>query len=174
MASADLIGKRFGKLTVVEKLGTNRHRAMMWRCVCDCRGQTKAQTGDLSRGKVRSCGCSHYKDRQTLGGKPTRLYRIWKNMKKRCYNANNPDFKYYGFRGIKVYSEWHEFAPFNAWAMANGYTDDLTLDRIDNDGDYEPGNCRWATRKEQAQHRRPGGTVVKHGAIVAQRHQRNE
>lgn len=115
---------------------------------------------------MRSCGCSHYKDRQTLNGKPTRIYRIWKNMKKRCYNANNPDFKYYGFRGIKVCSEWHEFAPFNALAMANGYTDQLTLDRIDNDGNYEPSNCRWATRKEQAQHRRPNGSVIRNGKVI--------
>lgn len=166
MQAADLIGQRFGTITVVEKLGQNRHRCMVWLCKCDCGETTTAQTSDLRRGKVRSCGCSHYKDRQTLNGKPTRIYRIWKNMKKRCYNANNPDFKYYGFRGIKVCSEWHEFAPFNAWAMANGYTDQLTLDRIDNNGNYEPSNCRWATWKEQAQHRRPNGSVIRNGKVI--------
>ena len=166
MAAADLIGQRFGKLTVVERFGPNKSRAILWTCKCDCGGSTRAITSDLRRGKVRSCGCSHYKDRQTLNGHPTRIYRIWKNMKKRCYNTNNQDFKYYGLRGIRVCKEWHEFSPFNAWAMANGYTDQLTLDRIDNNGNYEPSNCRWATRKEQAQHRRPNGSVIRNGKVI--------
>lgn len=157
----DLIGQRFGKLTVTKRIGPNKYRGILWRCQCDCGGTTRAVTGDLRRGKVKSCGCSHYKDRQTLNGKPTRLYRIWKNMKKRCYNTRNHDFLYYGVRGITVCEEWHEFAPFQQWALANGYTDELTLDRVNNDGNYEPGNCRWATRKEQAQHRRPNGSVIR-------------
>ena len=163
MPAIDLTGQRFGKVVAVEAVGRNKFRAMMWLCKCDCGGTTTAMTSDLRKGKVRSCGCSHYKDRQTLGGKPTRLYRIWKNMKKRCYNANNHDFLYYGARGISVCAEWLKFSPFQTWAIANGYTDELTLDRIDNDGNYEPTNCRWATRKEQAQHRRPSGTVIKNG-----------
>ena len=163
--TADLIGERFGKLTIVENLGViNRKR--MWLCVCDCGGHTKATTSDLKAGKVRTCGCSHYKDRQTLGGKPTRLYRIWKNMKKRCYNTNNHDFLYYGARGVSVCEAWREFAPFQAWALENGYADGLTLDRVDNNGNYEPENCKWATRKEQAQHRRPNGTVIRNGKFV--------
>lgn len=161
----DLIGERFGKLVVTEKLGAIGGK-MMWRLSCDCGGKTKANTTDLRRGKVRSCGCSHYKDRQTLGGKPTRLYRIWKNMKKRCYSVNTTDYMYYGARGITVCKAWQEFAPFQTWAMANGYTDELTLDRIDNNGNYEPGNCLWATRKQQAQHRRPNGSVFRDGVYV--------
>lgn len=163
---ADLVGQRFGKLTVTERIGPNRFRGIYWLCKCDCGGFTKALTGDLRAGRIRSCGCVHYKDRQTLGRKPTRIYRIWKNMKKRCYNKNDPDYRYYGYRGIEVCPEWHEFAPFNAWAMANGYADNLTLDRIDNDGNYEPQNCKWATRKEQAQHRRPNGSVIRNGIFV--------
>jgi hypothetical protein len=162
----DLIGQRFGKVVVAEKLGTSKHRTILWNCVCDCGNTIIAQTSDLRKGKIRSCGCSHFKDRQTLGGKPTRLYRIWKNMKKRCYNANNHDFLYYGARGITVCNEWHEFAPFQSWALANGYADDLTIDRIDNEGNYEPSNCRWATRKQQAQNRRPNGTVICKGIAV--------
>lgn len=163
---ADLIGERFGKVTIVERLGANGQRNIVWRGICDCGGQIRATTSDLKRGKVRSCGCSHCKDRQTLGGKPTRLYRIWKNMKKRCFNTQNHDFMYYGARGISICNDWLEFAPFQKWALNNGYSDDLTLDRIDNAGDYEPKNCRWATRKEQAQHRRPNGTVFRNGEYV--------
>lgn len=166
MASVDLIGQRFGKITVVERLCLNKWRQMTWLCICECGNYTKAQTSDLRKGHVLSCGCNRYKDRQTLGGNPTRLYRIWKNMKKRCYNSNNPDFKYYGARGIKVCPEWHEFGPFQSWALSNGYTDELTIDRIDNNGNYEPSNCKWATMKEQAQHRRPCGTVVLNGKEV--------
>ena len=87
-------------------------------------------------------------------------------MKKRCLNSGNHDYLYYGARGVTVCKEWLDFAPFQSWALANGYTDELTLDRIDNNGDYEPGNCKWATRKEQAQHRRPNGTVIRNGEFV--------
>ena len=164
----DLIGQRFGKLTVVDKLGKNYRRAMMWLCRCDCGAMTKATTTTLRNGHVRSCGCLRIKDRQTVGGKPIRLYRIWKNMKKRCYNANTTDYLYYGARGITVCDEWHDFSPFRAWALENGYTDELTLDRINNDGNYEPANCRWATWKEQAKHRRPNGSVIRNGKPIGQ------
>lgn len=166
MNAADLTGQKFGKVTAIKKVGTNKWRASLWLCNCECGGHTVASVQDLRHGKVRSCGCTHFKDRQTIGGKPTRLYRIWKNMKKRCYNANNHDFLYYGARGIKVCNEWQEFRSFQEWAVANGYGDSLTLDRIDNDGNYCPENCKWATRKEQAQHRRPNGTVIRHGCVV--------
>jgi hypothetical protein len=161
--AADLIGQRFGKVVVTEKVGVSKYRTVLWRCRCDCGGSIVAQTSDLRRGKVQSCGCNHFKDRQTIGGKPTRLYRIWKNMKKRCLNQNNPDYLYYGARGITVCNEWLEFAPFQEWALSHGYSEDLTIDRVDNNGNYEPSNCKWATRKEQAQHRRPNGTVIKNG-----------
>lgn len=79
----------------------------------------------------------------------TRLYRIWQSMKNRCYRPQQDSYKYYGAKGIKVCSEWHKFLSFYEWALANGYTENLTIDRKDSEGDYEPANCRWVTMRAQ-------------------------
>ena len=163
----DLIGRRFGRLTVVEKIGPNKYHKMVWRCKCDCGGFRNVRTGDLLAGTAQSCRFNCYRHTRDMDGNPTRLYRIWKNMKTRCYSKNTPAYKYYGYRGIEVCKEWHEFEPFYAWAISNGYTDELSIDRINNNGNYEPSNCRWSTSKEQAQNRRPNGTVFKNGVFIA-------
>lgn len=82
----------------------------------------------------------------------TRLYHIWNSMKQRCVNPNAISYKYYGEKGIEVCKEWQSFETFRSWALANGYADNLSLDRIDGNGNYEPSNCRWATNKEQQNH----------------------
>lgn len=164
----DLTGRRFGRLTVIGIEDTNT-RKTYWACQCDCGKMKRVRSDSLLRGSIRSCGClkeerdkinlnssaSKKKFEETgykVGG--TRLYGIWQNMKGRCNNPNDARYDRYGGRGIKVCGEWEtDFIAFHDWAIASGYSDDLTLDRKDNDGDYCPDNCRWATQKEQSNNR---------------------
>ena len=161
----DLTGQRFGRLTVIRRAGSNNNGRALWFCKCDC-GNVDVKIGKLLlNGHCKSCGCGEYENRvnnctsHKLSG--TRLYRIWMGMKQRCYYSNHKDFHNYGARGIIVCTEWREdFATFYDWAMSHGYRDDLTIDRIDVNGNYEPNNCRWATWHEQSLNRRPRKKVV--------------
>ena len=152
----DLTGQRFGKLTVIEKAETLNKNAR-FKCRCDCGNEMIVESQKLRNGKTNSCGCLRIeaikKANTTHGQTKARLYRIWHSMKSRC----NYDFKgserYYG-KGIKVCEDWeNSFESFRDWAMDNGYTDDLTIDRIDSDGNYEPSNCRWAGKLTQDNNR---------------------
>ena len=111
----------------------------------------------------KSCGKCKGELRKTHGLWGTRTYRIWDNMKQRCSNENSDKYRYYGGKGIRVCDEWNKFEPFHEWAMANGYDDKLTIDRIDGDGDYEPDNCRWATITTQSRNTRKIQTNNKSG-----------
>lgn len=158
--ATDLTGERFGRLVVLEKAAPNkRYHGSMWVCKCDCGKTTIANAQNLKSGNTTSCGCFGRirKREQNIkhGMSNTRLHRIWKAMHTRCYNSNFFAFKYYGGRGIKVCDEWlHNFQAFHDWSMANGYQDNLTIDRIDANGNYEPSNCRWLTMAEQNQNKR--------------------
>ena len=158
MKLIDLTGFKFGRLTVIERAATvNKHT--MWLCKCDCGKEIIVDAYNIKTGHTLSCGClqrERTSKANTIHGKRiTRLYRIWVCMKNRCYQQSYHAFKHYGGRGITVCGEWlNDFQAFYEWSMANGYKENLTIDRIDNDKGYSPSNCRWVTMKEQNKNKR--------------------
>ena len=205
----NLIGNRYGMLTVVSCKGPNKHGAIVWECLCDCGRLTTAHSYDLEHGIVVSCGCKKKKIKagdkfgrltalepvkhgknfywkckcecgnivdvlagnlrkgnstscgcfahelvskssKTHGHSKSRLYKIWEGMKQRCYNPHVKAYKYYGEKGISVCDEWMSYEPFEKWALSHGYSDDLSIDRIDCCGNYCPDNCRWVTKLIQS------------------------
>lgn len=150
----DLTGQRFGRLTVIEFVPNDREHSY-WKCRCDCKKETIICGRDLKKEHTKSCGCLQREKITKHGGNGTRLYSIWNDMRYRCNNPNVKAFKYYGGRNISVCDEWEkDFATFRDWAMANGYDDTLTIDRIDVNGNYEPSNCRWVDMKTQLRNTR--------------------
>jgi len=155
-----LQGRRFGKLTVIEFDHSNKNGAY-WKCQCDCGNQHVASAHGLKTGHISSCGCLAY---TSFGYSHERLYKIWKDMKYRCYSRTCKSFPNYGGRGIAVCSEWKsDYSNFRRWALSNGYERNLTIDRINANGNYEPGNCRWATYKEQENNTRKNRFIAYNG-----------
>lgn len=158
----DLSGQRFSRLTVL-RLREDLPWSKRWECACDCGATVLTNSTFLRRGNTKSCGCLQ---RDTVaarrrshgdggaGGGRKRLYRIWAGMVARCNNQGASGYANYGGRGIAVCPAWRDYVTFRDWALAHGYSDALTLDREDNNGNYEPGNCRWTTLLQQAANRR--------------------
>lgn len=144
-----MIGRVFGRLTVqAEAPKTDKH--VKWLCLCSCGNSKIIRGSDLKRGSVRSCGCLVRKH----GDSSTRLYDIWSGMRSRCNNKNSKYFPNYGGRGITCSSNWDDFTVFKSWAMSAGYTDKLTIERVDVDKGYSEDNCIWADMFTQNANRR--------------------
>ena len=162
----DLRGRKFGRLTVLNDEPIRIKGQTYWNCKCICGNTGYIFAGNLTKEKIRSCGCMLVEHRKNLykyaiktnkkyPKSAKRLYTIYKDMKKRCFNQNEINYKNYGGRGITICEEWlKDFMNFYNWAIVNGYKDNLTIDRIDDNGNYKPSNCRWVTMKVQSNNTR--------------------
>ena len=151
----NLTGQRFGRLVVLDELRERKSGHIEWLCKCDCGQFTEVRGGHLKSKRIKSCGCLRKevvsKRFYKHGGTGTRLYKVLNDMKQRCYNPNDSAYKYYGGRGISVCEEWLDNYPvFKEFALSCGYTNELTIDRKDNDGNYEPTNCHFISQAENS------------------------
>lgn len=159
----DITGQRYGRLVPLYRVEDNKYGRSVWMCQCDCGTLKAVAANDIRSGKSRSCGCLERENRLNIKDRSikthrmtkTRIYRIWQGAKNRVFNKKDEHWPGYGGRGITMCEEWaSSFECFRDWAFSNGYSENLTLDRIDFDGDYCPENCRWVTSAEQQRNKR--------------------
>lgn len=171
----DLVGEKFERLEVLSQdedyISKSGQHYARWKCMCDCGAVLIVRGDSLKNGLTKSCGCysSDNTSKRNMihdcnkRGQRTRLYNVWAQMISRCTYSNRWDYKHYGGRGITVCNEWFDFVNFKYWAEHNGYSDTLTLDRINPDGEYSPANCRWSTILEQQNNRRNNHRMTYNG-----------
>lgn len=154
----DMSGSTVGMWTVVSQTGNAPKGGAIWLCRCQCGTERPVLGSNLRSGKSFSCGCvgreRTSKRSRTHGETNTRLHRIWGNMRSRCRNPKNAGFKDYGGRGITIAAEWDDYSAFRDWALSAGYTPELSIERLDVNGNYEPSNCIWAGAQAQSENRR--------------------
>lgn len=164
----DMTGNKYGRLTAIKRVHKDGFNRVCWLCKCDCGNELIVTSDNLRNGHTKSCGCLKEETSRKLltthGLSETRMYKIYKDMKTRTTNKNCPEYKNYGGRGIKICDEWlSDFRKFYYWSINNGYKDELTIDRIDVNGNYEPSNCRWTTQKVQQNNRTNNHNITYNG-----------
>lgn len=158
----ELAGQEFGRLLVLYDIGERKNGKIVWHCRCDCGNEVEVIGCNLTFGRTKSCGClqrqrtaeANTTHGMTQRGEKHPIYVVWRTMLRRCESPNHKTYHYYGARGIMVCDEWHEFIPFRDWAIENGWERGLQLNRVDNNGHYEPSNCNFVTPKENANNKR--------------------
>ncbi len=148
----ELTGQRFSRLLAIKEAGRSKWGYILYLCKCDCGNEKIIIGGNLISDVTKSCGCLMREQKNNFkhGETGTKLHNIWTSMHQRCNNPNNQDYLDYGGKGITICDEWLEFLPFRDWSWFNGYKEGLSIDRIENDGNYEPSNCQWLTRSEHS------------------------
>lgn len=159
----DLTNQKFGRLTAIKPIGI-KHRYVYWECKCDCGKSVSIRGSHLISGQTISCGCAIHAPNKTHGQSRTRLGAEYHGIMQRCYNKRHTNYKNYGGRGVMMCEEWlNDRTKFFDWALSHGYSDDLTIDRINPCGNYEPGNCRWISNIEQQNNRRNNKILIYNG-----------
>ena len=151
----DLSGKKFGYLTIAERVQNAKNGKARWKCICDCGNETIVTSTDIMTGHTSSCGCKRYESHNRVHGmNKTDIHTKWVQMRQRCYNKNDASYIHYGAKGVSVCDEWrNNFIAFMNWSYSNGYKEGLSLDRIDNLKGYYPDNCRWVKWEDQSGNR---------------------
>lgn len=159
LLKSDYVGKRYGRLVITDLIQSKTEKRKNALCICDCGNKKEVRISSLRSGATTSCGCAHIEATKqasiTHGMTGTKLHNAWRSMKARCNIESCSNYEEYGGRGISVCEEWNSsFEAFRDWALSNGYSDELSIDRVDFNGNYEPSNCRWSDKSMQARNRR--------------------